>query len=196
MAGSQRTPRAPRSTRSTSVTRRGGGYAIKVKTTERDHGWRALMKLLKDMGHEQTRVVVGVTGTKAAAIHPRSKGQLTVVDVAIQNEFGSAGGKIPERSFIRSTTDANVTKYKNGIRRAFRDMLEAAIAHGEVDPKKAKGLERLGLQVTGDIKRAISGGIPPPNAPATIARKGSDTPLIDTDRLRQSISHEVRRGKR
>ena len=190
MAASKRSARKPRYTATSSS--RGG---IKVKTTDKDMGWAPLMKLLKDMGHQQTRVVVGVTGKKAEALHPRGKGK-TVVDIAVQNEFGSPGGKIPERSFIRSTTDANAEKYKAGIRRGFRDMIEDAVTKGQVDPAKAKGMERLGLQVTGDIKRAISDGIPPPNAPSTIAHKGSDTPLIDTGRLRQSISHEVRRGRK
>lgn len=33
----------------------------------------------------------------------------------------------------------------------------------------------------------------PPNAPSTIARKGSDVPLIDTGELRKSIKHVIRR---
>jgi hypothetical protein len=195
MAAAKR-PRGTPRYQHTSVTRAGGGFGIKVKTTDKDRGHKALMKLLKDMGHERTRVVVGVTGAKAAAPHPRAKGKgygTTVVDVALRNEFGIG---VPERSFIRSTTDTNSAKYRAGIRRAFRDLLEGAIAKGEVDPRKAKALERLGLQVTGDIKRAIADGIAPANAPSTIAKKGSDTPLIDTGRMRQALSHEVRRGKR
>lgn len=33
----------------------------------------------------------------------------------------------------------------------------------------------------------------PPNAPSTIAQKGSDVPLIDTGELRKSIKHVIRR---
>lgn len=168
---------------------------VRVTTTDRDRGWHDLMRLLKDMGQEHTRVVVGVTGERAATLHPKG-GKETIVDIAIRNEFGSPGGKIPERSFVRSTVDANTPKYKTGIRRAFRKMIEDAIARGDVDPKNAKALERLGLQVVGDMKRAISAGIPPPNAPSTIRAKGSDTPLIESGRTRQAISHEVRRGRR
>ena len=35
----------------------------------------------------------------------------------------------------------------------------------------------------------------PPNAPSTIAKKGSDVPLIDTGELRKSIHHVTRRVK-
>jgi hypothetical protein len=35
----------------------------------------------------------------------------------------------------------------------------------------------------------------PPNAPSTIARKGSDVPLIDTGELRKAIKHVIRRVK-
>lgn len=167
-----------------------GGF--KVTTTKSDKGWSDLMRLLKDMGQAQTRVVAGITGERGEQVHP--KGKETIVDIAIRNEFGSPGGKIPERPAIRSTVDANGAKYRAGLRRAFRALIEDAIAHGQVDPKKAKALERLGLQISGDMKRTISAGVPPPNAPSTIAAKGSDTPLIDSGRTRQAITSEVRRG--
>ena len=35
----------------------------------------------------------------------------------------------------------------------------------------------------------------PPNSPRTIAKKGSDVPLIDTGELRKSITHVIRRVK-
>ncbi len=37
------------------------------------------------------------------------------------------------------------------------------------------------------IVEAIDEGMPPPNAPATIAKKGFDHPLIETDEMRESI---------
>jgi hypothetical protein len=53
-------------------------------------------------------------------------------------------------------------------------------------------MKLIGMRVVGDIQDRISDGIPPPNSPITIARKGSSKPLIDSGQLRQSISFEVR----
>ena len=50
----------------------------------------------------------------------------------------------------------------------------------------------LGEKVVADVQRKIVALKDPPNAPSTIAKKGSANPLIDTGRLRQSIDFEVR----
>ena len=54
-----------------------------------------------------------------------------------------------------------------------------------------RALSVLGMALVGDVQQRIRNRIPPPNAPYTIARKGSDVPLIDTGRLRQSIDFVV-----
>jgi hypothetical protein len=53
---------------------------------------------------------------------------------------------------------------------------------------------RIGMVAVGDVQRRIVQRIPPPNAPSTIAKKGSDVPLIDTGRLRQSVDYTVEFG--
>ena len=49
----------------------------------------------------------------------------------------------------------------------------------------------LGLKAAVDVQEKVLDVKQPPNAPRTIARKGSANPLIDTGHLRQSITHEV-----
>jgi hypothetical protein len=149
-----------------------------------DRGYAALMGQLRDM--ESTAVEAGVRGQKAAE-RPK-QGGLTVAEYATVNEFGSGNGGaswhgptgIPERSFMRSTFDKNAAKYSDRLDQAVLDV---------VDGKRdlATSLERIGLEFVGDVNQAIADVIPPPNAPETIARKGSSTPLIDSGRLRQSL---------
>jgi len=99
--------------------------------------------------------------------------------------------EIPRRSFIRDT----VAKRKNSnqimvvSRNLAKMVLERKMSH-------AKALLAIGVLVQGMIRARISKGIPPPLAPATITRKGSSKPLIDTGQLRGSIDFELRGGKR
>jgi hypothetical protein len=43
-----------------------------------------------------------------------------------------------------------------------------------------------------DLRAHVRAGLEPPLQPATIRRKGSSTPLIDSGRLLQSFAYEVR----
>ena len=58
-----------------------------------------------------------------------------------------------------------------------------------MDPHQA--LEILGNKAEGDMKATIGRGHFVPNAPNTIKQKGSSQPLIDTGRMRNSVSHKV-----
>jgi hypothetical protein len=49
-------------------------------------------------------------------------------------------------------------------------------------------LQKLGAFGAAKIQDQIASNMPPPNAPSTIAQKGSSGTLIDTGRLRQSIT--------
>ena len=61
----------------------------------------------------------------------------------------------------------------------------------EKDKNFATALQRIGLWAQSEIQQRISDGIPPQNAPYTINKKGSSTPLVDTGQLRSSISFKV-----
>jgi hypothetical protein len=52
-------------------------------------------------------------------------------------------------------------------------------------------LDTIGAQAVGFCRDAIANGIAPANAPSTIKRKGSATPLIDQGHLRNAITHVV-----
>jgi len=94
------------------------------------------------------------------------------------HEFGA--GRIPERSSLRTAFDANVDSY-------FKLMAFGAgkVLDGTAKPQAAVAI--VGERSTADTVEGIRKGIPPPNAPFTVARKGSSTPLIDTGQLVQAI---------
>lgn len=133
---------------------------------------------------------------------------VTLGEVAIANEFGvgvaggatdfgdeifggqrqGAGSKhfIPERSFIRSTVDAHA---KGDWARESEALKKAVIDGMTVDT----ALKRMGMLIKSAIQAKIRSNVPPPNAPATIDRKGSSKTLIDTGQLLNSIDYEVHR---
>ncbi len=104
-----------------------------------------------------------------------------MIEVATINEFGLG---VPERSFIRDWADQNQAKNEERLKAIGIQVLKGSYT---VDV----GLGRLGALFQGEIQQRISSGIAPPNAPSTIARKESSTPLIDTGQLRSSILWKV-----
>ena len=109
----------------------------------------------------------------------------SMVDLALVHEYGSRNGHIPQRSFIRSTCDAKQKQHFQLIK-----TLQGKIIDGALSIKQA--LTTLGEVVAKDMVKTINRGINPELKPATIKRKGSAKSLIDTGRLKGSITHEVR----
>lgn len=102
--------------------------------------------------------------------------------VTIQKEKGSI--IIPERSFLRSTFDEKNGDWLEFIKRQLKQVLELKI--------DARTLwERLGARIVADVQIKITDLDTPPNAPSTIAKKGSSNPLIDTGGLRRRITYRV-----
>lgn len=150
------------------------------------------MKYVKDVKREQRRlekvfskmaksphVAVGILQDEQ-----RDDG-FSMVDLAVVHEYGSRDGRIPERSFIRSTCDAKQHEHV-----ACAASLQRKIIDGKLTIKQA--LTQLGEVVSKDMVQSINLGIEPSLNPATIKRKKSSKPLIHTGRLKGSITHEVR----
>ena len=90
---------------------------------------------------------------------------------------------IPPRPFMRHTFETRKDEWVKE--------LAGRLAAGE-SPKKA--LELVGTLMEDDIRAAINepaSDWKPANAPATLKRKKSDRPLIDTSILLKSIDYEV-----
>jgi len=187
----------------------------KAKIIDKDRGWKRIQREI-EKAKNKPHVQVGVFGAKASADH----GGKPNIEIAAAHELGATinhpGGTayfigadgmahfvsdatatralprtkphkivIPERSFLRATFDQKT----DNIAKTAKKLQNQVIA-GKLDTKKA--LETLGLYIKGLIQRRISSGIPPPLKPATIKRKGSSKPLIDTGQLRASIDHKVK----
>lgn len=145
-------------------------------TTYQDHdkGWKAILKEIKKLG--KMKLEVGVLGNA-----PRHPSGLNVADIATFNEFGTSS--IPARPFIRSTFDENTEKYQRWAQKSV-SLIGAGMSANNV-------AKRMGEMIKSDIQRKIVAIKMPPNSAATIQRKGSSNPLIDTGRMRQSIDYRL-----
>lgn len=91
---------------------------------------------------------------------------------------------IPERSFIRSGFDERLPKIEKEATRLVKDVLTMNIS-----PRLCFDL--LGDYIVGELKDYMTNLDSPPNSTLTKNMKGSSNPLIDSGRLRQSISYKV-----
>ena len=102
-----------------------------------------------------------------------------VAHVAHSHEYGLG---VPERAFFR----ASVRKMETELLGTLRDDLDS-----EKMAVSEKLADKLGAQGAGIVQETISNvdySPAPPLSPETIERKGSSTPLIDTGRMRQSVT--------
>lgn len=150
-----------------------------MSVVDKDLGWKKILRNMRKI--DAKAVKVGIQdGDKT------SDGKESLAYIASLHEFGSPGGKIPERSFIRTAIDKNEHKINN-----LSDGLALKILNGSVTVRGA--LDLIGLKVTGMIQEQITDGDYVPLAPATIRRKknNSDKPLIDTGHMFQSVRHVI-----
>jgi hypothetical protein len=110
---------------------------------------------------------------------------LSNADVGFIHEFGT--GKIPKRSFLRMP----IFQYAEDI---IGMVVKAGAMKKLAAGKSIEVLADLGIACENIIGRAFASrgwGSWAANTAATIKRKGSSSPLIDTGQLRRSISSAV-----
>lgn len=162
---------------------RRGRFARATHAGVNDDVWKRILKDVRKL--TGMRVHVGVMASKGGDAPHDEEGGLSLIELAAIHEFGSPAAKIPERSFIRRTFDQKRELAAATCEKAARALI------GGIDPVRC--LNIIGLWGATEVKKTVTEGehIPPPLKPATIAKKGSDRPLVDTGRLIASVSWEV-----
>lgn len=153
-----------------------------ARIKERDNGLDRMLRGMKQLAKDY-RVTVGVQGSQAAASH----GDVTNAELAAIHEFGAPAANVPQRSFLRSTADEGKTRWEKRL----GEELAKVVLEG-ADARRA--LHVVGEEFRASVIDRIKQGIPPPLQPATVARKGEATPLIDTGALIGAITVAVRKG--
>ena len=147
-----------------------------MKVIDKDLGWKHIRSNYNKMNGRTIKAGV-LEGAGSYA-----KGQ-SLVDVATWNEYGTR--RIPSRPWIAIATD----EHKGWQSEVKSQMFVVMSPQGTV----ADSLGKIGKQMKTDIRNVMGDkGKLARNAPATIARKGHDLPLIDTGKLRDAIDYEVK----
>jgi hypothetical protein len=101
--------------------------------------------------------------------------------VAAVQEFGSPAHNIPSRPFFRNM----IAEYGD----QFPATLAALLKASEYDVRHA--MEVVGEEAVNLLQESIRKGDFAPLAPATVRRKGHDTPLIDTQLMIDSVKYKI-----
>ncbi len=111
--------------------------------------------------------------------------QISIVEVAAKNEFGIGN---PKRPFLRLGVDA-----------AEDDLIEYSIdaasmvMDNKIDVNGA--LDGIGEIAKSSVQQYITDLKSPPNSKATIKRKGSSNPLIDTGEMKGAVTFITEGGE-
>ena len=129
---------------------------------------------------KESYVTIGIHQEQGEKAH----GEFTVAQIAAVHEYGSPEHNIPQRSFIRDTHDLNLR-----MNRQWMKQVQARVLKGELTQHQA--LTLMGEVGAKQMVSRMNLGIPPGLKPATIKRKKSSKPLIDTGQLKGSIGFKV-----
>lgn len=105
-----------------------------------------------------------------------------ICDIAAFNELGTV--HIPSRPFLRNSVDNNMDKISDNMEAWCNKVL-----HGEMQAHEL--MTNMGMLMKGLIQEEIVKGNFEPNKPATIQKKGSDKPLIDSGIMRESVNYQI-----
>lgn len=116
-----------------------------------------------------------------------------LIDVAVYNNYGTfnkdGSEHIPARPFMDvGGLNASLETKK------MRIVLLKKVRDGQIRMKDAADM--IGAKAAAIMKRTIRDFDDPPNAPATIAKKKSSNPLVDTGLLMQSVTWELRKHRK
>lgn len=155
-----------------------------VTFESKDFGKARIKKDLRGLNSYAS--LVGIPSTAPRPVDRETKKPLAInmASLALIHERGSAANNIPARPFMKQTRQKAEGRFARLLRRLYKQVVD-----GKVRP--FDGLSKLGMAYEGEMKNTFTTGSFTPNKPATIKRKGSSRPLIDTGHLRQSITSKV-----
>lgn len=147
----------------------------------------SLQKALKGVLDEpQLTLSVGVFSEAT-----REGSKTTVAQYASYNEFGTT--KIPPRPFLRPTLAERQEEWTEAV----KGSASASLKSGQFNNRSI--LELIGEGAVKDVKAKIMSNVPPPNAPATVARKKAKgiepiRTLYETGLMHASVEYKIEEG--
>lgn len=142
-------------------------------------GGDKLADVLKTIGAKASKAKSVQVGFLENSTYPDGT---SVPMVAAIQEFGAPKVGIPPRPYFRNMIAAKSKQWPKATAELLKD--------NDYDAAKTLGL--VGEGVKGQLQQSIVDTNTPPNAPATIARKGAAKPLVDSGHMLNSIDYQVK----
>jgi hypothetical protein len=149
------------------------------------------VRIVKDTGgrglDDLARRLRAAAGKRALVGVPSGASEADDASMALVGatvEFGRPDVGQPERPFLRGGIRDAIPQVRAVAQHDLALVAEGHMSVGTV-------LDRLGAVGAGSVKTYMAGDHFAPNAPSTIAKKGSSQPTIDSAALRGSITHVV-----
>lgn len=161
---------------------------LKAEIIDIDRGWDRILATMRGPLRNKPHTRVGILSSRRNRVLTsgpgRSRRSATLAGIAAANEYGTA--RIPSRPFMRTSVDSHADEYTGMLARGFGQILDSG------RPVEAV-LTEVGNEARTHMVEQIdnSPAWAAPNAPLTVALKGSSHPLIDTGTLRASIAFDV-----
>ena len=141
-------------------------------------GGDKLEKALAEIGRNVDKAAFVEVGFLADSAYP--DGTPTALVAAVQ-EFGAPARNIPPRPFFRKMIRQNSPEWPQKV----AEVLKAQ------DYDAEKTLSLVGEALKGELQESIVDFNDVPLAPATVAKKGFDTQLIETGHMKNSVDFKV-----
>lgn len=142
--------------------------------------WKEYADRLKKM--KGVKLYVGYPADDSGVANPHYENGASIIDVAIANNYGLG---VPQRPFFEEAREPIQRMFESSLKSRLPDLNS-----GKADYKKLLGV--IGVKAENEVRRSIRDGNWTPNSPETVARKGSDRPLIDTGAMIQNVTHIVK----
>ena len=152
---------------------------MSVKFETKDLGKAKIERELK-----AAKKLVALVGIPSDAKRHEDNPNIGLAEIAFIMEKGSAINNIPARPFMHQTRERNEKRVLGLSKKLLKNL-----SNGSTTAMDA--IKKLGASYEGAMKRIFIEGSFAPDAPATVRRKKSSRPLIDTGLLRQSIKFKV-----
>lgn len=142
-----------------------------------DRGWANIRLLIVALKGQGVKVGLRAGGP--------SKDGVPIIHYATWNEFGTADGRIPPRPFMRRTYDTSKEEAQRFAASLVNNLIRGKMSVDQL-------MHALGMWYQARIRATIRNSVSwaKPNAPSTIAMKGSSTPLIDDAMMIGNIDYE------
>jgi len=130
-------------------------------------------------------------GTKAGVTYPKEgdKPPVKLSDVARWNEFGTETA--PARPAFRVGVENAVKESKPLIAKYLMNLTDDKLTAVNLKQLEKTFMTKMAMRCEKAVKKMIRDGATAPNAPSTVAHKGFNKPLVETELLLDNVVAEV-----